>query len=98
MKRRNVLVGTSGVVGGGAILGTGAFSTASARREMEVTVADDAEGLIALRPGEESGAVVDDEGEAIRIDFGSDEVPGEGANVDTEFTFDDLLEVRNQGT
>ena len=98
MKRRNVLIGMSGVVGGGAILGTGAFSTASARREMEVTVADDTEGLIALRPGKESGAFVDDEGDAIRIDFGSDEVPGEGANVDTEFTFDDLLEVRNQGT
>ncbi|WP_247730859.1 hypothetical protein [Halovivax limisalsi] len=53
MNRRNVLAGLGGIVaGGGALLGTGAFSTVSADRTVTVSTADDDSGsaLVGFSP------------------------------------------------
>lgn len=49
MNRRNVLVGLGTIVaGGGAALGTGAFSSVEANRTVSVTTAGDADALVAF--------------------------------------------------
>ena len=52
MNRRNVLVGLGTIVaGGGAALGTGAFSTVEADRTVTVGVAEDSDALLGLEVG-----------------------------------------------
>ncbi|RKD95136.1 lamin tail domain-containing protein [Halopiger aswanensis] len=100
MKRRTLILGFGTAAGAGAIVGSGAFSTASAERQMTVRVVDDASSFLALEPGEQNGAHVSNEdGEAVSIDFGGgDAVEGDGLGIDTAYTFDDTLHIRNQGT
>lgn len=76
--RRNVLIGLGTIVaGGGAALGSGAFSTAEATRDLDVNVVTDEEIAedfvdILLRPGEHDSLGWYDETEH---DDGSDEFP-----------------------
>ncbi|WP_216087249.1 DUF4350 domain-containing protein [Halopiger xanaduensis] len=66
---------------------------------MTVRVVDDASSFLALEPGEQNGAHVSNEdGEAVSIDFGGGDAEGDGLGVDTAYTFDDTLRIRNQGT
>ena len=66
MNRRNVIVGLGTIVaGGGAALGSGAFSTADAERTLDVNVVTDAEIAedfvdILLRPGDHESLGWDD--------------------------------------
>lgn len=99
MKRRTLILGFGTAAGAGAIVGSGAFSTASAERQMTVRVVDDASSFLALEPGERNGAHVSNEdGEAVSIDFGGGDAEGDGLGIDTAYTFDDTLRIRNQGT
>lgn len=51
MNRRNVLVGLGTIVtGGGAALGTGAFSSVEADRTVKVTTAGDSSAFVSLEP------------------------------------------------
>ena len=51
MKRRTAILGLGGLVaGGGAAMGTGAFTSVEAERRVDVTVAGDLESYIALQP------------------------------------------------
>ncbi|OYR67142.1 nuclease [Halorubrum ezzemoulense] len=93
MRRRTILLGLGAATGTGAALGTGAFSTASADRQVNISVADDANSFLALIPGEENGQFTDDSGDALVIDISGDD--GVGVGVDTEYTFDDIVEVTN---
>jgi hypothetical protein len=72
MNRRNVLIGLGGVVaGGGALLGTGAFTTVEAERTVTVNTAGDASALIGLSEagdGVDSNVVDIDDGLLV-IDF-----------------------------
>lgn len=59
MKRRNMLLGTGAVLAGsGAVIGTGAFSAAQLRnRDADISVVNDAQGLIGLVPNDEISGV-----------------------------------------
>ena len=66
---------------------------------MEISVVDDANSMLALRPGEENGRYVATGGDdAIRLAFGGDGTGADGLGVDTRYAFDDVVRLRNQGT
>ena len=95
MNRRKVLM-TLGVAGGTtAALGTGAFSTATAEREMTVTVTDDANSFLSLTAGDEHGEFADTSGSQAKLDFSDGD---QGLGTGSTYSFDDTLNVRNQGT
>jgi endonuclease YncB( thermonuclease family) len=93
MRRRTILLGLGAATGTGAALGSGAFSTASADRQVNVTVADDANSFLSLVPGEEHGEFTDDSGDALAIDISGDDDTGVG--VDSEYTFDGIVKITN---
>ncbi|WP_459192479.1 DUF4350 domain-containing protein [Halosimplex sp. J119] len=96
MKRRQLLLGLGTTAGVSAALGTGAFSSAAANRQMTVSVADDADGLLALEPGEgPNGEYADDTGDRLQIAFGEGST---GLTSNSVYAFDDTFEVVNHGT
>lgn len=98
MKRRNLLLGLVGAGSSAAVLGTGAFSSATANRQMEITVADDAAAFLALQPGETNGVYVDGSGDQVRFNFGGDgnADTGAGLGAASQYQFDDALVVANR--
>lgn len=104
MKRRSFAIGIGALsVGGAAAVGTGAFSSAEATRDVSVDVADDADAYLAMR-SESDYAVVEDG--VLELDFGKDlgEDLGEHVGEDSWYQFgnpsDDywVFSVENQGT
>lgn len=106
MRRRNLIAGVGAVLSsGGLILGSGAFSSTQATRNMEVTVAQDDESYLYLDPQEVNygdgvlGRSVDP-GKTVEFHvpgtINEDESLGIGPN--STYLFQDLLEIRNYGT
>jgi nitrous oxidase accessory protein NosD len=101
MKRRTLLVGLGGIAGAGGAIGSGAFTSVSARRDLEVQVADDSDALLAMEPaGGPNGAYASGSGGTIALDFSSSngDVTGDGVGVDSVYDFDDVFRITNQGT
>jgi len=115
MKRRTLLFGLGGATASGsALIGSGAFTSVEADREIGITVQGDAESYLELGP------CLDDEGEetsnatfvgtesdgqmAISMDESAvddesgDEHVGEGVSADTITRFDNVFRVCNRGT
>jgi hypothetical protein len=107
MNRRQ-LIAMMGVLGGGGAVatGTGAFTSASAERDVAVQVATDATGYLSIDDTGNANAeyVTEDNGSSnseFGLDFtGSNQTSGGGGgvNADAVTVFADLFEVRNQGT
>lgn len=102
MNRRNVLIGLGGVVaGGGALLGTGAFTTVEAERTVSVETAGDADAFLALTPARGDGAFVDDSGDTVEINLDgtdSENDNADGLNQNAVTRFENLVDVQNNGT
>lgn len=113
MNRRNVLIGLGGVVaGGGALLGTGAFTTVEAQRTVTVNTDGDAGALLSLAEAGDgtSSDVVSTENGLLVIDFDAAANGSQGVNLDALTTVgavsgDPLdtvdtaaLEITNNGT
>lgn len=110
MQRRKFLVGLGATVSGSAAaVGTGAFTSVTADRSVDVEVAGDDAAYLGLRkaagpnsdPGENSDAYVDTSGAAVSFDFSSNNGTadlGNGFNPNAVTEVDDLIEVQNQGT
>ncbi|MGQ4554362.1 hypothetical protein [Halobellus sp. GM3] len=100
--RRTVLVGLGGLVaGGGALIGTGAFTTVEAQRTVSVSTAGDANAFLALTPARGDSAYVDDSGDTIQINLdGTDSNNGaaSGLNQNARTRFENLVQVANNGT
>ena len=98
MNRRNVLIGLGAVAaGGGAALGTGAFSQVQADRTVNVGVSNDAGALLQISEGAGASGVVglesdSGDGNASIITF--DE---QNLNADAITTYENALEVANDG-
>lgn len=91
--------------GTAAVVGSGAFSSVTATRDVDVEVADDASAYLRLEGagGANSDYVTQDgNGGTLKIDLSSsnDGVAGggEGVNPDAITQIDDLFVVENQGT
>jgi len=101
MNRRNVLIGLGAVAaGGGAALGTGAFSQVDADRTVSIATAGDSGALLSLSLDTASYSGLSDNSgsnsgtnneETIQIDL-------EKINDDATTTFDDALTIENNGS
>ncbi|WP_081927107.1 hypothetical protein [Halobellus rufus] len=81
ISRRNILIGLGALVGGGgALVSTGAFSTVSAERSVEVSTAGDASAFLTIT-GDEDYVADDSDGGVLTIDLGGPD----GANNATGF-------------
>lgn len=87
---------------GAAVLGTGAFTSVTAERTVDVNVAGDASAYLGLEPVSSSpnSDFVEVNGGEVSFDFSSSNsnVNGNGFNPDATTRINDLLRVTNQGT
>lgn len=101
MERRKFLIGAGSLAAGSAAaMGTGAFTTVEAERDVAVNVTDDANAYLSIRPaGDPNGVHADqaDNGEVF-IDIADSGNDGDGVNPNAVTTFDDVLMLRNKGT
>jgi hypothetical protein len=107
MRRRTVLTGLgASAVGGGALLGTGAFDLVEADRTATITVADEDAALLAMAPSEDPNsayATQRDQNEIALVfnneaDNGEGTPAGAGLGQNSTYTFDDVFVITNQGT
>jgi len=105
MQRRKFLIGMGSLAAGGAAaMGTGAFTSVTATRDVDVSVADDASAYLRLEGagGNNSHYVTSDgNGGTLSIDLSSDNATskgGDGVNPDAITQIDDLFVIENQGT
>lgn len=87
MQRRKFIIGTGALMAGGAAaIGTGAYSAAEMDRNADIDVVNDANGLLALVPGDGAdGRVYESENPGeLTIDFTSSQ-GGQGVNVDSRY-------------
>lgn len=86
--------------GGSATIGTGAFTSVSAQRRVEIAVADDDSAYLGLNGTAENGRVSDvgnpDE-VVFAIPSAQEDTIGDGVGQNSVYEFADLLNVRNQG-
>jgi hypothetical protein len=104
--RRKFLAGLGALASGSAAaVGTGAFTSVSANRDLSVAVADDADALLSIDDidGSPNSAYVDTSGDGVSISIttdidndGTDE--GTGLNNNALTKIQDLLRIENQGT
>jgi hypothetical protein len=101
MNRRRLLAALGGLAGTGSAIGTGAFTSVSADRDLEVQVADDADALLALSPCDgPNGDYVTTSGGTAAIDVtaSNGNIDGSGVNAEATTVADGVLSIRNQGT
>jgi hypothetical protein len=96
LNRRKLLVGLGGItIGGGSLLGTGAFSSVEADRTVDVEVAGDSEAFLALAPTDDpNGAYAEISNGTLEVTIGEDA----GVNANAITHIDKVLQVTNQGT
>ena len=110
MNRRKLIatLGATAAATSGAV-GTGAFTSVSADRSVSVAVAGDQNAFLRIGPcTDDSGnptpnsAYAQFEGGTFTLDLtganGNDPPAGSGVNADAVSRFDDVFEIRNQGT
>ncbi|QSG03876.1 DUF1102 domain-containing protein [Natranaeroarchaeum sulfidigenes] len=100
MNRRRFLGVTAGTAAGSALLGSGAFNIARVDRGLDVEVVKDQLAYLSL------SETPDDQGRSYEV--GGQvflEIPGiheeadaEGVGMDSEYWFDDILQITNRGT
>ncbi len=89
MNRRNVLLGLGTIVaGGGAALGTGAFSSVEADRSATIEVADDSDAYLSLSGNDNYIS----DGDGI-VEFTFDDL-----NKDAVTNFDNVFNIENNGS
>jgi hypothetical protein len=100
MRRRNLLLGLGTAAGGAGAVGSGAFTSVSAQRDVAVSVTDDADALLRLEPGtgENADAFATVTDGTVGLDFSSTDAGGSGLGTSSTYQFDGLLRVQNQGT
>ena len=88
--------------GGAAATGTGAFTTSSSTRTMDVNVAADSSGLVEIKAENSTYASGTDDGQ-LELDFNGDsgvtafDGDGQGLNAESTFNFSEVFSVRNIG-
>ncbi|WP_158294251.1 DUF1102 domain-containing protein [Halorubrum sp. SP9] len=101
MKRRNLIIGMgSFAAAGGAAVGTGAFSTAEATRDVSVRVANENNAYLSIKPSNTANGQFATQGSSnqIGLDFSGSGNSGSGVGQDSVYNFDDVFRISNQGT
>ena len=111
MDRRKFIIGAGSLAAGGAAaLGSGAFTSVDANRDISIAVAGDASAFLKITPAEEDGNttpnakeyVFEESDGTLALDFTNtnetEDAGGKGLNEDATTIFDALLDFTNQGT
>lgn len=103
MDRRTFVIGLGSVAAaGGAVLGSGAFSSVFADREVAVDVVGDASAYLQIAPTDEPDgayAVQGSDGQlALELTEDNDNVPGDGVNAEAVTVLRRVFLIGNQGT
>ena len=102
MKRRNLLATVGLAASGGIAVGTGAFTSVQADREVTVEVSGDDEAFLALteRPNSNNGEFANITGGLMVFDINDvlQDGEGQGPGSNSIYTFDNVFGVNNQGT
>ena len=101
MERRKFVVGLGSLAAGGAAaMGTGAFTSQTASRNLTISTAEDPSAYVGLKKLDtpNSQAYISMSGDELIIDVGHNSNGGEGINVDGHTRLDDLFGIDNQGT
>ena len=94
LSRRKMLMGLGGVAaGGGALVGTGAFTTVQAARTVEVETAGDGDAFLRLEPTSDPNGQ-----EYASINSGLLEVTIPDVNLNAATRIDNVFQVTNNGT
>ena len=95
MNRRNVLIGLGAVAaGGGALLGTGAFSQVSAARTVDVSTEGDASGFLELSGDDAYVTDNSSDGGTLNIDLGQ-ATAGDGFNQEARTVVEEVVTATN---
>jgi hypothetical protein len=108
MKRRQILLGIGVTAGGGSIVSSGAFTSVEADRTADVAVADDTDAFLRIGPCTDDSGNPLPNAEYVQLDNGTMTLDltgdnetsggGVGVNAGAVSRFDDVFEIRNQGT
>ncbi len=95
MERRKFVLGVGALAAGGAAaVGSGAFTSVSAERRINIAVADDSEAYLALDSTDERAYTTNGE---LALSFNNSEEGALGLNPNSRTAFTDLFEIKNQG-
>jgi hypothetical protein len=96
MERRKFIAGLGSIAAGGAAaLGTGAFTSVQAQRNVNVAVVKDKNAYLSLQATGDR-ATTDGDGQ-LKIDFDSSSRGSSGLNKDARTAFTDLFTIKNKG-
>lgn len=96
MRRRTLITGAAASgIGGITLIGSGAFDTATAERTATVNFADDEDAYLGLIS--ESEYAIKESGELV-LDFTNVSADGDGVGRNSEYYFDTVFAIANQGT
>ena len=99
MERRKFMIGLGALAtGSAAAVGTGAFTSVEADRQVDVTVEDDADAYLGLQNGPNDTYFEGEENGAAALDFSESGNDGSGVNPNAETEFDSVFQIVNQGT
>jgi len=104
MKRRNFIAGLGFLTtGSAAAMGTGAFTSISANRNVSVSVSPDSKAYLQLKTLDtpNSAKFVDGSSgrsDTLSVSIGKNDAGGMGVNEQAETYFDDLFSITNQGS
>jgi hypothetical protein len=95
MQRRKYLAAIGSLAAGGAaVMGTGAFSSVSTARTVNVRVATDENSYLGLKP---TGDRASQEKGQLKLDFSGSSTGAMGLNPNSRTEFLDVFEIENQG-
>ena len=112
MERRKFIIGAGALAtGSAAAVGTGAFTTATASRNAEVTIAEDSEGFVEITEGngvsgDSSRYAKQNSDGQLELNFNDEvldggdiigSVDGKGLNPNTAYTFSEVFTIGNIG-
>jgi hypothetical protein len=106
LTRRNALIGLGTVAAGaGVVGGSGAFTSVTANRTVNVQTTGDASAFLALEPATaddtDNGEYADDSNDQIQITLNADadaQSEAQGLNKNAETVIRDIVKVTNNGT
>lgn len=101
MERRKFLIGAGALASGSAAaVGTGAFTSVSADRNVSVGLAGDDNALLEIAPSDgKNAAYATQDGDTLEINIDdTNDVDGAGLNDDARTIIRDVFKIRNSGT
>jgi hypothetical protein len=100
MERRKFIIGVGSLAAGGAAaMGSGAFTSVEADRQVDVQVAEDANAYLGLdESGEANDAYFDTSGDQYAVNFSDSGNGGSGVNPNADTVAEDVFTIKNQGT